>query len=107
MQITISGHHIDITPALHAYVTEKVGRIERHFDNLIGAQVILKLEKNQNMAEAIVSVGGGPDIFANADDSDLYAAIDALSDKLDRQVVKHKEKVTSHHRQASKASVLE
>jgi len=106
MQITITGHHIDITDSLRAYVTEKVGRIHRHFDNLIGSHVILRLEKNQTLAEATVSVGGGPDIFANADHTDLYAAIDALSDKLDRQVLRHKEKITSHHRSTGKVSAL-
>lgn len=106
MHINITGHHIDVTPALRAYVTEKIGRLERHFDNLTSAHVILKLEKNQNLAEATVHVGGGPDIFANADDMDLYASIDALSDKLDRQVRKHKEKVTTHNRQAIKAGAL-
>lgn len=103
MQINITGHHIDITDSLRAYVTEKVGRIQRHFDNVIGTHVILRLEKNQNLAEATMNIGGGPDIFANADHDDLYAAIDALSDKLDRQVLRHKEKMTTRNRSASRA----
>lgn len=104
MHIDITGHHIDITDSLRAYVTEKVGRIQRHFDNVTGAHVILRLEKNQNMAEATMNIGGGPDIFANADHDDLYAAIDALSDKLDRQVLRHKEKLTTRNRSASRAA---
>ena len=104
MHIDITGHHIDITDSLRAYVTEKVGRIQRHFDKVTGTHVILRLEKNQNMAEATMKIGGGPDIFANADHDDLYAAIDALSDKLDRQVLRHKEKRTTRIRSASRAT---
>lgn len=104
MHINITGHHIEITDSLRAYVTEKVGRIERHFDRVTGAHVILRLEKNQNLAEATLNIGGGPDIFANADNDDLYAAIDALGDKLDRQVLKHKEKQTTRNRSAARAT---
>lgn len=103
MQIEITGHHVEVTPALRAYVSEKVERLERHFDNLIGAHVVLWLEKLEHRVEATLSVGGRTnDIFAEASAEDMYAAIDAMIDKLDRQVRRHKDKVTDHraHRQA-------
>lgn len=99
MQIEITGHHVEITPALHAYVSEKIQRVERHFDNLIGAHVVLWVEKLEHRAEATLSVGGRTnDLFAEASAEDMYAAIDTMIDKLDRQVRRHKSKVTDHHR---------
>lgn len=99
MQIEISGQNVDITQALRAYVTEKLERLERHFGNLISARVVLRIERVEHMVEATVSVGGRTnDIHAVAVAEDMYAAIDALIDKLDRQVRRHKEKVTDHHR---------
>lgn len=97
MQIKLSGHHIEITPALRDYVDEKLERIERHFDNVTSVQVILSVEKLRQKAEATIHVAGN-DIYADAVDEDLYAAIDALSDKIDRQIKKHKEKLTEKHR---------
>jgi len=97
MQITISGHHIDITDALRNYVHEKLERIERHFDRVTSAQVILSVEKLNQKAEANIHVAGN-DIFADAVNPDMYAAIDALTDKLDRQIKKHKEKIMDKHR---------
>lgn len=103
MQIEITGHHVDVTQALRAYVTEKLDRLERHFGNLIGARVVLRLEKLQHQAEATVSVGGRPnDLYAEAIAADMYAAIDEMIDKLDRQVRRHKDKVTDHHRAAAR-----
>ncbi len=96
MQVNVTGHNLDITQALHAYVNEKCKRLERHFDHLIAAHVILKVEKRLHMAEATLSVGGGPQLFAEDNQSDLYAAIDGMLDKLDRQVRRHKSKVTEH-----------
>lgn len=99
MQIEITGHNVEVTQALRAYVTEKLERLERHFGNLIGAHVVLKLEKIEHFAEATVSVGGRTNpIHADAIAEDMYAAIDGLIDKLDRQVRRHKDKVTDHHR---------
>lgn len=98
MQTSISGHHIDITDALRQYVEEKISKVERHFDNLISANVVLTVEKHEHKAEATMLIGGGPQIFANASGDDLYAAIDLMIDKLDRQVRRHKTKVTDHHR---------
>jgi len=97
MQISVSGHHIDITPALRAYVLNKLDRLERHFDHLTDVRVTLSVEKLIQKAEATIHTGGAH-LFADAEDGDLYAAIDLLSDKLDRQILKHKEKLTDHHR---------
>jgi len=96
MQLNISGHHVDITDALRAYVSEKLGKLERHYDNMTNVHVVLSIEKLQNRAEATIHVSGG-EIFADADCDDMYAAIDALTDKLDRQLIKHKEKVVNRH----------
>lgn len=104
MHIEITGHHVDVTQALRAYVTEKFDRLERHFGNLIGARVVLRLEKLQHQAEATISVGGRTnDLYAEAVSDDMYAAIDEMIDKLDRQVRRHKDKVTDHHRAAARA----
>lgn len=97
MQITITGHHLDVTDSLREYVKSKMERLERHFDQVNHINVILSVEKLRQMAEATVPVNGSK-IFANAEDPDMYAAIDALVDKLDRQIIKRKEKVTDHHR---------
>ncbi|MDT8439841.1 MAG: ribosome-associated translation inhibitor RaiA [Wenzhouxiangellaceae bacterium] len=97
MQIEISGQNVEVTQALRAYVTEKLDRLQRYFDNLTSAHVVLRLEKLQHTAEATIRVGGkGRDVHAVADSEDMYAAIDQLSDKLDRQVRRHKDKVTDH-----------
>ena len=99
MQIEISGQNVEITEALRAYVNEKMQRIERHFENLTSAHFVLKLEKLLHSAEGTIHVGGRTNpIHAEAEAEDMYAAIDELSDKLDRQVRRHKSKVTDHHR---------
>lgn len=91
MQISISGHHIEVTEAMRSYVLEKFEKLERHFEHITNIHVILEVEKNRQTAEATVHIKGG-DIFADATSEDLYAAIDMLIDKLDRQILKHKEK---------------
>lgn len=97
MQLNLSGHHIDITPALRDYVTSKLlERLERHFDNMTNIHVVLSVEKVRQMAEATLHVSGAK-LFADAEDEDMYAAIDKLADKLDKQVKKHKEKKKDHH----------
>jgi putative sigma-54 modulation protein len=103
MNLQISGHHLEITPAIHAYVTGKLERVTRHFDNVIDVNVILSVEKLKQKAEVTVHLSG-KDVYVEAIEDDLYAAIDSLSDKLDRQVQKHKQKVQDHHR-GSKISV--
>lgn len=97
MQINITGHHVDITPALRAYVEEKLERLERHFDNITNAHVILEIEKDRQKAEATIHVSRGQ-VYADSEDENMYAAIDSLADKLDRQIKKHKEKLKDHHR---------
>lgn len=91
MQLSISGHHIDVTDALKSYVEEKLQKLERHYDHITNAHVILSVEKLRQRAEATLHVSGA-DVFADADCDDMYAAIDKLADKLDRQILKHKEK---------------
>ena len=97
MQLDVSGHHVDVSTALRSYVKTKFERLERHFDIATHAHVILSVEKLDQKAEATVHVSGG-NLFADAVDADMYAAIDALADKLDRQLKRHKEKLTNHHR---------
>ncbi len=97
MQINLTGHHVDITAALRNYVNEKFERLERHFTHVIDAHVILTVEKLRHKAEASMLVSGNK-LFADAVEENMYAAIDGLVDKLDRQVVKHKEKLKDHHR---------
>lgn len=105
MQLNLTGHHVDITPALRNYVDSKFQRLERHFDNVFDVHVILNVEKLRHTAEATVHVNGD-DLFANATDEDMYAAIDGLIDKLDRQVKKHKEKIQDHHQREGRRSSL-
>ena len=95
MQVNLSGHHVEITDSMRAYVVEKLDRLARHFDHVTNVQVILSVEKLEQKAEASLHLAGN-DIFAEAVNEDMYAAIDALADKLDRQVLKHKEKLKSH-----------
>ncbi len=95
MNLHLSGRHLEITPAMHDYVTGKLGRITRHFDHVIDVNVILSVEKFKHRIEASVHLSG-KDIFVESRDADMYAAIDALADKLDRQIIKHKEKNFEH-----------
>lgn len=97
MHIILSGHHVEITDALRQYVNTKMEKLERHFDNVTDVHVVLSVEKLRHKAEATVHIAKS-DLFADATEEDMYAAIDALVDKLDRQIKKHKEKLTDHHR---------
>ena len=96
MNLNITGHHVDVTKALREYIESKIARLERHFDQLTDCHVILTVEKLEQKAEATLNLKGNR-IFADAVDSDMYAAIDSLTDKLDRQLIKHKEKISDHH----------
>ena len=101
MNLTISGHHLEVTPALRGYVTQKLDRIMRHFDQVVDVRVLLSVEKKKEKeerqrAECNIHVKGN-DLFAESASQDLYAAVDDLVDKLDRQVRKHKEKLTDPH----------
>jgi putative sigma-54 modulation protein len=95
MNLNLTGHHVEITPAMRDHVSSKLARITRHFDNVIDINVILSVEKLRQKAEANVHVRG-KDIFVEADGADMYVSIDNLVDKLDRQILKHKEKNTDH-----------
>jgi putative sigma-54 modulation protein len=97
MQLTISGHQIDLTDSMKDYIGEKMQRIERHFDHLNSIDVILHVEKIRHKAEATLSAKGVT-LHAHADSDNMYSSIDELTDKLDSQVRKHKEKITNHHR---------
>ncbi len=97
MQLSLTGQHLDLTDSLKAYVDTKFSRLSRHFDHVLDTHVILSVEKLRQKAEATIHVSG-KNIFAVAVHEDMYAAIDALTDKLDRQIIKHKEKTKSHHR---------
>ena len=102
MQLIISGHQIDVTDSLKNYVASKIERLERHCSDISKVQVTLCVEKLRQIAEATIHIRGG-DVVANAESEDLYAAIDLLTDKLDRQLIKHKEKhVDRQHGVASK-----
>ncbi len=98
MQLSITGHHIDVTEPLKAYVSDKLDKLDRHSDQITNVHVVLTVEKLEQKAEATVHISGG-ELFADATTDDMYAAIDALTDKLDRQLIKHKEKnIARHHR---------
>ena len=104
MNLTISGHHLDVTPALRNYLTTKLDRITRHFDQVVGVKVLLSVENQKEKekrqhAECSVRVKGS-DLFAESAHEDLYAAVDELVDKLDRQVVRHKNRLQDHHAEA-------
>ena len=101
MNLNITGHHLEVTPAIREYVTSKLERVIRHFDHVTATHVILSVEKLKQKAEVTLHVRGR-DIHVEATEEDLYAAIDAMTDKLDRQVVKHKEKSFEHGREALK-----
>ena len=100
MNLQVSGHHLEVTPAIRTYVTEKLSRITRHFDHVIDVNVILSVDKLVQKIEANVHVRG-KDIYVECVDGDMYAAIDGLVDKLDRQILKHKEKIVDHHQAES------
>jgi putative sigma-54 modulation protein len=106
MNLTISGHHLEVTPALRSYVTEKLDRIMRHFDQVVDVKVLLTVEKQKEKerrqrAECNIHVKGN-DMFAQSSHQDLYAAVDDLVDKLDRQVGRHKQRIQDHHHAAPK-----
>ena len=95
MNLNITGHHVEVTPAIREYITAKLDRVIRHFDNVTSISVIISVEKLKQKAEVTLHVRG-KDLFVESDDSDLYAAIDSMADKLDRQVIKYKQKNQDH-----------
>ena len=106
MNLTISGHHLEVTPALREYVLTKLDRVTRHFDQVVDINVLLSIEKladkeRRQRAEVTLHVKG-KDLHAEHSSEDLYAAIDQLVDKLDRQVCRHKDRVQDHQHQPAK-----
>lgn len=95
MQINITGHHVELTESMSNYVHSKFEKLERHFDNITNVQVTLSVDKKRQIAEGDIHVAGGQ-IFATHEHDDMYASIDGLIDKLDRQIIKHKEKMKKH-----------
>ena len=96
MQLNITGHHVDLTESLHDFIRQKFAKLRRHYDHITQVHVVISVEKLQHLAEATAHVTGA-ELFANAEATDMYNAIDQLVDKLDRQLIKHKEKVQAHH----------
>jgi putative sigma-54 modulation protein len=95
MNLSITGHHLIVTPAIRAYIENKIERVLRHFDHVIDANVILSVEKLRQRAEISLHVRG-KDLFVECADEDLYAAIDSAMDKMDRQVLKYKARAYAH-----------
>lgn len=96
MQLNLSGQHIEITDSLRDHVNKKFEKLTRHFDNMTNVHVILSVEKLRQKAEATVHVSGA-DLFASDENENMYSAIENLVSKLDRQIIKHKDKITDHH----------
>jgi ribosome hibernation promoting factor len=95
VQISVTGRHLDVTEALKTYVQTKLEKLERHIDHVTDVHVILSIEKVEHKAEATVQISGAK-LFAEDHQEDMYAAIDGLVDKLNRQIIKHKEKMSRH-----------
>ena len=106
MNLTISGHHLDVSPALREYVLNKLERVTRHFDQVVDITVLLTIEnqkeKERRQRAEVTLHAKGKDIFVEHAGEDMYAAVDALVDKLDRQVCRHKDKLQDHHHVAAK-----
>lgn len=101
MNLSISGHHLDVTPSIREYVLNKLARVLRHFDNVIDTQVMLSVEPLRHRAEITMRVRG-KDIHCEAVDENLYAAIDALADKIDRKVIQHKDRLQNRSHEPAK-----
>ena len=95
MQVSVTGRHVEVTQAMKQHVEDKIAKIKRHFDHVTDVHVILTVEKLEQKAEATVQISGAK-LFADDVQEDMYAAIDNMVDKLDRQIIKHKEKAQSH-----------
>ena len=100
MNLKVSGHHLDVTPAIHGYIEEKLPRISRHLDQVMDVDIILSVNKLDQKVEAKVHLSG-KDLYCESIEQDMYAAIDGLADKLDRVVLKHKERVANHNNKES------
>ena len=101
MNVQITGRHLDVTDAIREFINDKLTRLERHFDHITDIHVILDVIKDTHIAEAKINLSGS-EVFAESKMDDLYASIDTLMDKLDRQILKYKEKLKDHHASVSK-----
>ena len=106
MNVQVSGHHVEVTQPIRDYVMSKLERIQRHFDHVIDVSIILSVQKLRQKAEISVHMKG-KDIHVESDDEDLYAAIDLMMDKLDRQIIKHKQKAYAHPHDTLKRQAAE
>ncbi len=97
MQLDVSGKNIEVSDSLHDYIREKVDRVNRHLDNILDAHVVLSVEKYRNFAEININANGTK-LHADAEDKDMYAAIDAMADKIDRQARRYQGKAKEHRR---------
>lgn len=97
MQLEITGHHIEVTDSLRSHIEEKAAKLTRHFDQVLSIHVILEVQKKTHRAEATINVSGNH-LFADAEFEDMYGTVNSLVDKLDRQIIKHKEKTKAHSR---------
>ncbi len=95
MQINFTGHNVEVTPALRSYAEEKLNKLVRHFDKITSIHVVFDVEKLRQIAEASIMITKG-EVYARSESEDMYASIDSLIDKLDRQLIKHKEKIRNH-----------
>ncbi|MFT7465718.1 MAG: putative sigma-54 modulation protein [Brevundimonas sp.] len=95
MQLNLSGHHLDITSSIRQHTSDKLIKIKHHFDNIMNVNMTLEVQKDLQKAEATIHVSGA-DLFAKAESNDMYASIDQLINKLDSQIIKHKEKLHNH-----------
>ena len=95
MQLNLSGHHLDITSSIRQHTSDKLIKIKHHFDNIMNVNMTLEVQKDLQKAEATIHVSGA-DLFAKAESNDMYASIDQLINKLDSQIIKHKEKLQNH-----------
>jgi len=95
MQLNLSGHHLDITTSIRQHTSDKLTKIKHHFDNVMNVNMTLEVQKNLQTAEATIHVSGA-DLFAKAQSNDMYVSIDKLINKLDSQIIKHKEKLHNH-----------
>ena len=106
MNLSITGHHLDVTPAIREYIQTKIARVTRHVDHVIDTQVMLSVEPLKHRAEITMHVRG-KDIHCEAIEDNLYAAIDVLIDKVDRKVVQHKNRTQNHAHVPVKRQVFE
>jgi putative sigma-54 modulation protein len=106
MNLSIIGHHLDVTPAIREYIHSKMARVLRHFDHVIDIQVMLSIEPLKHRAEITLHVRG-KDIHCEASEANLYASLDLLIDKIDRKIIQHKDRTQNHHHLAAKRQLFE